>query len=137
MSQPRFTNRQRVYGEYDAASRPLREHIFFVDGVEATEGCFYVNTETGVLKTFNVMHDGSIATTTAIYDPDSQHIRCKGTGVFPATQDDDGTIHFSGIIEPDRHWKPEDFPGREVECPPEGVLSETLRGEVEIWGPEI
>ena len=34
-------------------------------------------------------------------------------------------------------WTPEDFPGREVDCPPDGILSETLRGKVRIFGPEV
>ena len=33
-------------------------------------------------------------------------------------------------------WTPSDFPGREVYCPIDGVISETLRGHVEILGPE-
>lgn len=36
---------------------------------------------------------------------------------------------------PYRLHRPEDFPGREVECPIDGVISETLRGEVRIFGP--
>lgn len=34
-------------------------------------------------------------------------------------------------------WIPADFPGREVDCPHGGALSEVLHGEVEIWGPEF
>lgn len=33
-------------------------------------------------------------------------------------------------------WTPEDFPGRTVECPAEGALSETLWGKVEFIPPE-
>jgi hypothetical protein len=34
-------------------------------------------------------------------------------------------------------FTPSDFPGREVECPPGGIVSEVLRGDVELYGPEL
>ena len=36
-----------------------------------------------------------------------------------------------------RDLTPDDFPGREVECPINGVLSEVLRGNVRIFGLEM
>lgn len=47
----------------------------------------------------------------------------------------DGTPHTVRRDFPE-FWSKEDFPGRDVDCPLDGVLSETLRGKVEIWGQD-
>jgi hypothetical protein len=38
-----------------------------------------------------------------------------------------------GKAHPGREFAPADFPGREVDAPLDGVLSETLRGKVELF----
>jgi len=73
-----------------------------VDG-EEIKNVWFADTEMGIVRTYDVLHDGSLATATA-----------KGPGCL---------------------WHPSDFPGREVECPWDGALSETLRGRVQIFGP--
>lgn len=75
------------------------------------EQVWYADTESGILKTYDVFRDGKPRTT-------SHGFR------YPHTKP-------LGDV-----YSPDDFPGREVDCPPDGVLSETLRGKVEIWGPE-
>ncbi len=62
----------------------------------------YANTETGIVVTYDIFRDGKLA--------------------HPTNKDAYGL----------ERWTPEDFPGREVECPPDGVLKETLRGKLEI-----
>jgi len=75
----------------------------FLDGREI-KGVFFVDTDRGIVQTFDVMHDGSAATAVD-----------RGDGTF---------------------WRPEDFPGREVECGREDVLNETLRGVVTLQFPD-
>jgi len=77
-----------------------------VDGVEI-KSAWYVDTEAGVVKTYDIFRDGKFATAT----------------------------DRAPINAPFECWVPENFPGREVECPPHGVLSETLRGKVELVFP--
>ena len=41
-----------------------------------------------------------------------------------------------GMIVPARNYTAADFPGREVDCPWDGVLAETIRGKVELFTRE-
>ena len=72
---------------------------------------WFADTNEGVVKTYAVMPDGKPhSTRDRVFDPSAV---------------------------PKRVYLSEDFPGREVECPLDGVLSETLRGKVRIFGPEM
>lgn len=75
----------------------------FVDGIEI-KLVFYVDTEAGIVKTYDVFRNGLIRSTA-------------------------GRELLSELL---KVYTPSDFPGREVECPKNGVMSETLRGKVEI-----
>lgn len=74
----------------------------FVNGEEIRQ-VWYVDTDAGIVKSYDVLGDG---------EP-----HCVS----------DGFKGHSTIL-----YAPEDFPGREVECPEFGVLSETLRGTVNL-----
>ena len=76
-----------------------------VDGKEIYS-VWYADTISGVVKTYDIFHNGAIATTTV--------------------KDGHGESFYTA----------EDFPGRDVFCPPDGVLSETLRGKVRLFGPK-
>lgn len=77
----------------------------FVDGVEI-KLAWYVNTETGIVKTYNVFHDGKPYST------------ARGDG------------WLNPFID---YYREEGFYPRKVECPKDGALSETLRGKVELF----
>ncbi len=78
----------------------------FVDGRQIAQ-VWFADTETGVVKTYDVFGDGKARAT------------CGG---------------YSAIDKPfgDVLYTPADFPGREVECPLDGAVSEMLRGKVEL-----
>jgi hypothetical protein len=78
----------------------------FVDGVEI-KLAWYVNTETGIVKTYDVFHDGNPRPV------------IKSPGWLGAAIRD--------------YYTEKHFPGREVDCPVDGALSETLRGKVELF----
>ena len=78
----------------------------FVDYREI-KNVWFADTEMGIVRTYDVLHDGSVATATASRPCEIDN-RCE--------------------------YLPSDFPGREVECPRYGALSETLRGRVQIFG---
>lgn len=84
-----------------------------VDG-KRVELVHYVDTTAGIVKSFDVLHDGSPATPTSQGKWDARDSEGRRIGEF---------------------YSPSDFPGREVECPPAGVLSETHRGVVELTLP--
>lgn len=73
--------------------------------------------------------DGKEITQVCYIDNEAGTVRTLdvlGDGKPHATRKADGTA-----------WTSADFPGREVQCPADGALSEILYGEVEIWGPEF
>lgn len=84
------------------AAELLEKGRCLVDGKEI-QGVWYVDVVHGFVCTFDVLHDGNVATCTA--------------------KDRDGKDF----------WLTSDFPGREVDAPRDGVLSETLRGKVELF----
>jgi hypothetical protein len=157
---PRFTNRKRYYGRFDyqAYDGPFFEPlevayshrgICLLNGVEV-KNCCYANTVTGIVRTYDVLHDGSIATCTVMKYrwPDSNETETADalhadvidvsahSTAWPQYIAD--RLAFGARAQIADEWhKPEDFPGRDVSCPIDGVLCETLHGEVEIWGPEI
>ena len=45
-------------------------------------------------------------------------------------------VVLDGMIVPARNYTAADFPGREVDCPWDGVLAETIRGKVELFTRE-
>ena len=90
------------------ADGPLERSLFnktriTVDGRDITH-VWFVDTKAGIVKTYNVFP--------------GRDDRSIGWTSRKA----DGTVHT-----------PADFPLREVECPPDGALSEVLRGKVQVW----
>lgn len=152
---PRFANRKRVYGRFDYRAAPIlmdppelwqaRCGIVLLNGAEI-RSCWYANTVTGIVKTYDVLHDGSVATTTvkrcadfpdAGYGNDPKAVVVDITNQSTAVwRHKIATLIAPGPV-PVEWWTPEDFPDRDVSCPIDGVLCETLHGEVEIWGPEL
>ena len=45
-------------------------------------------------------------------------------------------VVLDGMIVPARNYTAADFPGREVDCPWDGVLAGTIRGKVELFTRE-
>jgi len=146
---PRFTNRKRFYGVVDYRSdhfdpptiRESHGGIVFLDGVEI-KYVAYANTETGIVRTYDVFRNNSITTTRRLYTgpmttrpevvdvttTNSKSFWRRKLAIF-AKNDDNSAV-------PQNHfWTPNDFKGRVVDCPEHGVLIETLVGKVEIWGP--
>ncbi len=114
--------RKQYFGKFDYSQSPVlydppelvetdKVGIVTLDG-NIVKWVWYADTKAGILKTYDVLRDGQ------------PHPVNNG---YITTERPLGQLVY----------KPEDFPGREVDCPPDGVLSETLRGKVEIWGPEV
>ncbi len=107
--EPRFKNRTRLHGEFNAAVDGQRKpgSVTLVDG-KVVDQVRCVNTKTGVVETNVVFPDGEIK---------------SNRFVNPET----GTIYM-----------PEDFPGRNVHSGPgePNVIWETITGEVEFWDAE-
>lgn len=100
--------RKQYFGRFDSAIPEEYLGPGFIFKLDGKEipWVAIVDTEQGWLKTFAVV------------------------GAYPIP-----TIR-SSREDPPVVYTAADFPGREVDCPPDGVLVETLRGKVEIWGPE-
>ena len=107
---------------------------FFVDGVEIKE-VTYANTRAGVVFTFDVFRDGKphITRSKPVRRPIIINVTSYGADghdwrrVLKSLEDESPGI--------DR-YAPSDFPGRDVECPIDGVLRERLTGKVELFaGP--
>lgn len=150
---PRFANRKRQYGRFDYQADPIvmdpielwETHggICLLNGVEIGS-CCYANTLTGIVRTYDIFRDGKIATLTV-----KKFDEFSGTGPISADIVDISDHRAEGWWrrriattfhpgpKPAEWWRPEDFPSRDVSCPIDGVLCETLHGEVEIWGPEL
>lgn len=159
MPTPRFTNRKRSYGRFDYQSSPIlmdpvdlweTQHGLCLLNSVAIESCCYANTATGIIRTYDVLRDGKSATTTVKkyrWPTPVEHLRAElEASVTDISNHSEAWRKYIAdrLIYKGREtqiaeewWKPEDFPGRDVSCPIDGVLCETLHGEVEIWGPEL
>jgi len=101
---------------------------------------WFADTHAGIVKTYDVFGDGQARLTRLIIPiaQDKPVIVTDGTvqeTPSPYREKHAGHITVSRGYLTRRQYHPSDFPGREVECPLDGVLSETLRGEVRIYGP--
>lgn len=152
---PRFANRKRAYGRFDYQASPIlmdpvelwktQMGIVLLNGSEV-KSCCYANTATGIVRTHDVLRDGAagVLTVKRYRDcPDSEYGPDPKAVVVDVTNQSTGlwrrqiaTLITPGPA-PEEWWTPEDFPNRDVSCPIDGVLCETLHGEVEIWGPEL
>ena len=146
---PRFTNRKRFYGVVDYRSdhfdppaiRESHGGTVFLDGIEI-KYVAYANTETGVVRTYDIFKNNSITTTRRCY---TEPLTTRPTVVDVSVVQTEGfwkrklaifAKNGDGSAVPQNHyWVPNDFKGRVVDCPEHGVLIETLVGKVEIWGP--